>query len=162
MLQQAATIAQIVSTVLTLVALIFAALTVGAARRQRLRQFESLYVARYWSLMDRLSLEALRGVKQRRVPENDQLAVRSYIRLCEDECELRKDGWIGDATWAPWAEGMKTQFKRWPCNAVWQQVSAQEPDLYEPLRDLLERGLDVPAPPRRKRATAGLMGGPGV
>ena len=88
-----------IATLITAVGVLLGVLTLRASLRQRLRQFESFYVARYWHLMDGLSLAALRGDEQSDVSDDDEKVVRSYIRLCEDECELRRDGWIGDATW---------------------------------------------------------------
>ena len=71
--------------------------------------------------MDNLSIDALRGVGGP-VADGDEKVVRSYIRLCEDECELRAAGWIGDSTWSIWSDGMTQQFERWPFDQVWGEV----------------------------------------
>lgn len=82
----------IISYVMTL-SLLFGALALRASQRQRLRQLEMLYVQRYWALMDKLSLSALRGTPQTTVGEEDEKVVRAYLRLCEDQLELRmQDG----------------------------------------------------------------------
>lgn len=94
------------------------ALSIRASQRQRLRQFEGFYVQRYWALMDKLSLDALRGIPLETVRTSDQKAVRAYIRLCEDECELRVKGWIADATWSIWAEGMKISLPDTICGCL--------------------------------------------
>lgn len=41
--------------------------------------------------MDKLSLSALRGAPST-VVEEDEKVVRAYLRLCEDQLELRKQG----------------------------------------------------------------------
>lgn len=96
---------QTVATVITALGVLLAALALRASQRQRLRQFESVYVERYWRLMDGLSLAATRGESSLPHPGDEKIA-RAYLRLCEDECELRAEGWIGDATWRIWAEGI--------------------------------------------------------
>jgi hypothetical protein len=52
---------QDIATIVTAVGVFVAVLGLRAAQRQRMRQFETLYVQRYWSLMDGLSLDVLRG-----------------------------------------------------------------------------------------------------
>ena len=56
----------------------------------RIRAFEDFYVKRYWDLMDRLSLDALRGRGSGDpLNDNDEKAVLAYMLLCEDELDLR-------------------------------------------------------------------------
>lgn len=75
------------------------------SRRQRTRVFEQHFVDRYWRLMDQLSLRALRGSPDGEPDEQDERLVRAYFRLCEDELDLRSQGWVSDSTWAVWAQG---------------------------------------------------------
>ncbi|MDI5975993.1 hypothetical protein [Amycolatopsis magusensis] len=96
---------QFVTSTVMIASLIVAALSVRAAKRQRLRQFETVYVQRYWALMDRLSLDALRGEPVGDLVDDDQRAVRAYLRLCEDQLDLRRRGWLSASTWLIWAEG---------------------------------------------------------
>jgi hypothetical protein len=71
---------QSISTLITAVGVLLGVVTLRASQRQRLRQFECFYIARYWDLMDELSLKALKGVGQSVEPE-DEKVVRAYIRL---------------------------------------------------------------------------------
>jgi hypothetical protein len=32
--------------------------------------------------------------------------MRNYLRLCEDQCEMRAAGWVTDETWGLWWEGI--------------------------------------------------------
>ena len=77
-----------------------------------------LYVQRYWCLMDKLSLSALRGTPSSEVDDEDEKVVRAYLRLCEDQLELRKQGWLTNATWCLWSAGMEQQLNRWPFRTV--------------------------------------------
>lgn len=99
---------QTIATMITALGILLGVLTLRASQRQRLRQFEAMYVVRYWHLMDGLSLDAHKGVALQPVSLGDQKIARAYFRLCEDECELREAGWIGDATWRLWSGGMST------------------------------------------------------
>jgi hypothetical protein len=107
------------------IGLIVAYLAVRAAHLQRRRQFETIYVQRYWALMDQLSIEALKGNPRPTISLADQRVIRSYLRLCEDELELRQEGWISRETWAIWKTGITAQTKRWPFQAVWQEVDRE-------------------------------------
>src|SRR3954468_10915936 len=102
--------------------LILTMLSLRASQRQRLRQFETLYVQRYWALLDRLSLTGLRGDATDEVSAEDERVVRAYLRLCEDQLELRRLGWIGTSTWAIWIDGMRAQLGRRPFDLVWKEV----------------------------------------
>jgi hypothetical protein len=118
MLEDAAWIAAVVAAFV-------AALAVRAANRPRRRQFETIYVQRYWSLMDQLSLEALQGRSQPLIRTSDQRLIRSYLRLCEDELELHREGWISQETWKIWQTGISAQLRRWPFLTVWREVERE-------------------------------------
>ncbi len=36
-----------------------------------------------------------------------KLTIRGYLRLCEDQLELRRNGWISSMTYRMWSEGMR-------------------------------------------------------
>lgn len=42
--------------------------------------------------------------------EERHLAI-AYLRLSEDELDLRKQGFITDRTWAIWSEGIRAQLR---------------------------------------------------
>jgi hypothetical protein len=116
-------IANIAATT-TAIGVLIAVLVVRQNQRQRIRGFEDFYVQRYWDIMDRLSLDALHGRANLPLSENDEKAIFAYLLLCEDELDLRGLGWISDATWRIWADGMRTQLGRSPFKDVWQEVSS--------------------------------------
>jgi hypothetical protein len=115
---------QDIGTLATAVGVFIAVLSLGASRRQRLRQFESLYVRRYWTIMDELSLDVMRGTPQNgaALSERDEKAIRSYLRLCEDQLELRKEGWISDETWQMWRNGIDAQLQRPAFSTIWEEI----------------------------------------
>jgi hypothetical protein len=100
----------------------YAAKSLGELKRQRDRQFETIFVERYWALMDRLSLAAIKGRPQSTVDPNDEKVALQYFRLSEDELELHRGGWISEQTWTVWHEGIQAQMKRWPFCAVWEEA----------------------------------------
>ena len=148
----------ITSWIMTL-SLFFGAMTLKTAQRQRLRQWETLYVQRYWSLMDKLSLPALRGDPSTDVEEGDQRVARAYLRLCEDQLELREQGWITNTTWRVWSTGMELQLRRWPFNVVWAEVRDADTHEFTLLRRLEQTaGWDPCEMSRVRRYLVGVGG----
>jgi hypothetical protein len=90
--------------------------------RERLRQFESRYVERYWKISDDLSLEVVRTSFSGQIIESDEKAIRRYISLSEDELEMRHYGYIADSTYEQWGEGILNQLKQGCFDFVWKQV----------------------------------------
>ena len=69
----------------------------------RMRQFEFMYVQRYWSILDRLSLDALKGKPSSiEHQQADEKVAWAYLQLCEDELEMRAEGWLGNSTYKIW------------------------------------------------------------
>lgn len=62
MIQDISGVATAVGALIAAVALIVGALSLWELKRQRVRQFETIFVERYWALMDRLSLAAITGL----------------------------------------------------------------------------------------------------
>jgi len=119
----------------TLIGVFAAVIGVFAAVRQlhelgdqRRRDFENLFVQRYWKIMDDLSLEAIECTRTvgEPVSPGDRKAVIAFLRLSEDELDLCAKNWIGAATWELWRDGMATQLRRWPFNVVWTEVRQRE------------------------------------
>lgn len=155
---------------LTLVGITLCASALRAAQCQRILQFENLFVQRYWTLIDRLSLTALSGDSNGKLQDDDNRIIRAYFRLCEDELELRKSGWISDSTWKMWRVGMFAHLRRWPFSELWQHVNnevigraASVNDAeFSLLRSLLDEKLagdDPCALSGWRRWLAGLSGG---
>jgi hypothetical protein len=110
--------------------------------RARLRQFEGKYVERYWTILDNLSLAAL-SISDQAPDDEDRKNIRKYILLCEDELQMRGNGYIADSTYEEWADGMITQFAQPMFKRVWESVEkewdSKEPGAfpYKNLRKLL-------------------------
>ena len=133
--------------------------------RERLRQFEAMYVQRYWSLLDRLSLDALSAQSLACISHDDQKVIRAYINLCEDELEMRRHGYIADATYILWADGIRGQLSQPMFGAVWKQVLEEEHAFrYKYLSELLQRGegYDPSGIPLWWRQLRGLAGPRGI
>src|SRR5947209_16664065 len=73
------------------------------ASKLRIIAFEDRFEERYQILMERLSLDGLRGATQEPPPAHvnpeDEKVVRAYFRLCETQLNVRAAGWITDSTW---------------------------------------------------------------
>lgn len=160
-----------ISLIVTAVGVMGAWFSLRQSYRERLRQLESRYVERYWKILDQLSLDALRATaktKNPKVSPCDERAIRSYIILCEDEVELRKNGYISDATYKEWTDGIRGQFlnpmfqKVW--NQVWQDANDKQTFPYANLAHLLGERQEAGEPydPLEmsdiKRITRGLKG----
>jgi hypothetical protein len=132
--------------------------------RERLRQFEAMYVNRYWSLLDLLSLDALKGSDPKVISNSDERAIRAYIRLCEDELEMRETGYISDDTYALWADGMREQLKQPMFARVWEEIQDERTFPYDHLAQLV--GPDPGYEPCKllpwQRRVRGLAGWSGV
>lgn len=60
-----------VASIAIAVGVFLAFLGILQSRRLRARQFEMLYAERFWTLMDKMSLSAIRGSDERVLPENE-------------------------------------------------------------------------------------------
>lgn len=68
-------------------------------RRARHREFENMYVQRYWDLMNSLPIRFVQGHEDYSPNDNQSIALCNYLLLCEDELDLRAQGFITDKTW---------------------------------------------------------------
>ena len=123
---------QDIASVATAVGVLIAVVGLRQARKQRLRQFEGFYVERYWKLMDQLSVAVLRGRGKGSSSDDDEKIVRAYLLLCEDELDLRADGWISDATWRIWGKEIRAQIEHWPFREIWNSIKEESPEQSEP------------------------------
>ncbi|HUZ56106.1 MAG TPA: hypothetical protein VMU94_26725 [Streptosporangiaceae bacterium] len=110
--------------------------------RERLRQFEAMYVQRYWSIIDRLSLEVLTGQDNYTLTDDDEKAIRAYFFLCEDELELRAEKCIADHTYRIWADGICSQLLQSAFSRVWDRVRKEKAFPYRYMNLLFENGSD--------------------
>jgi hypothetical protein len=114
-----------IALIVTAIGVIGGVLGLRQSYRERLRQFESRYVERYWQILDRLSLEALSGSCQDATSDSDNKAIRTYLYLCEDELEMRANGYIADRTYELWADGIKNQLEQSMFANIWKQVKEE-------------------------------------
>jgi hypothetical protein len=111
--------------------------------RQRLRQFEQMYVERYWNIIDRCSLTAVSTKSSTKDPsEDDQKAIRAYMRLCEEELMVRHEGWVSDATYKIWAESTCKMMTLPMFVKVWGEIREDSIFPYEYLTKLISQSKD--------------------
>ncbi len=114
-----------IALIVTAVGVVGGVLGLRQSYRERLRQLESRYVERYWQILDRLSLEALSGSCPDIIADSDNKAIRSYLFLCEDELEMRANGYIADRTYELWADGIINQLNQPVFAKIWKQVGEE-------------------------------------
>ena len=135
-----------IALIVTAVGVLAAVFGLRQSNRERLRQFEAMYVQRYWSIVDQLSLDALAGSTTDPPSEADLKAIRAYLFLCEDELEMRGRGYIADTTYKMWTDAAVTQLQQPMFQVVWEQVLKEstfpykhlyalcaQPESYDPL-----------------------------
>ena len=155
-----------VSDVALIIAAIGASGAVFALRqayRQRQHQIEAMYVQRFWAIYDRFSLAALsKNPPNGQLPEDDEKAIRAYIRLCEDELEVRAEGWISDTAYTLWKKAIRFQMELPAFSRVWHRVHTDDGSSYARLTVLLDpvEGLtyDPLGMPKWRRWIHGLTG----
>jgi len=133
-----------IATIVTGIGILIAVWQLRDSKVQRVRQFEDFYIQRYWSLMDELSLSALKsmlslanGAPTADFEDDDLRAAYSYLVLCEDEAELRRGGWISDVTWSLWRDYIASQLKRPPFDHAWNEIRLdREPGSPRPFEHL--------------------------
>jgi hypothetical protein len=125
------------------VAIVLAVFPLLQARKQRLRDAEQWYVERYWAIQDRIDVGDVEGRLKKLPTEKD---IYDELRLCEDELDLRRNGFITNPTWRVWSASI---------SAVNQDSAKMlvlgRADEMSLLRDYLNRGTD---PIRVGRLTA--------
>jgi hypothetical protein len=105
-----------------LVAVIALLTSLAGAAKARVKTIEDAYIARYWQILDRFLADALVAENGARCQREELKAVRLYLRLCEDELELRQLGWVGRKTWQQWHPGIQAQLGQWPVAGEWAPI----------------------------------------
>lgn len=90
-----------VAGVATAVAVLIAALSLFAQSRSRKFGLAQVYIERYWAV-DEYLLHNPR-------PAADSPDAHRYLRLCEDEFDAARQGWIDVAIWRTWHAGIRSQ-----------------------------------------------------
>ncbi|MGI9822196.1 hypothetical protein [Agromyces sp. Marseille-Q5079] len=109
----------------------FAAFQLWLMTRQGHRDFESLYVQRYWTLMDRLGSREPFGSHSATFKKRDRATLIAYVQLCEDEADMYEAGRITRATWNIWKSGIDAMLK---LPAVGQILDDSPPGAFETLK----------------------------
>jgi hypothetical protein len=134
---QGASVIADIALIVTAVGVLAAVFSLRQSNRERLRQFEAMYVQRYWSILDQLSLYALDLSTPDSVSADDKKAIRSYLFLCEDELEMRGRGYIADGTYKIWSEAAMAQLEQPMFKEVWNQLAKEAAFPYQHLNALL-------------------------
>ncbi|WP_282702799.1 hypothetical protein [Streptomyces sp. CC219B] len=137
--------------IITLMAALAAsAIAMWQARTQRVRQVEDVYMARYWSLLDRLDPRTFRGLDGHDLSKEEELAIRLYFRLSEDQADLRAQSWVSDDTWRDWSGAIFSQMNRSPFSRLWEETcedsEAGRDYSFEHLRQLSQNANYDPRP----------------
>ncbi len=117
-------------------------------QRQLHRDLENLYVERYWGILDRLE-ESEIGTPQR------ARAIRAYLALSEDQCDMRALGRVTDETWAVWGSSIHQQIS----DPEFSDALDRAPDVqFRQLREMQRRGAEYDPSDlsRRQREKLGL------
>jgi hypothetical protein len=120
-----------------LAAVIVVGVQIRLQRTQLHRDLENMYVARYWSIMDQLAESDLLPPEEG--SNRRTIAIRSYLRLSEDECDLRAANRVTDDTWWEWLAGMRTQLAEPGFREALESAPA---DQFVNLRKLVTSDLD--------------------
>lgn len=126
---------------------------------ERLRQFEARYTDRYWEIIDRLSLSALR-VSAAALTDEDEKAIRSYLYLSEDELQMRGHGYISDDTYKIWSAAIRAQLSQPMFEQVWSTVCGETGFPFTNVKNLMNNEnydpLSMQAPARFVRGLNGI------
>lgn len=129
------------ATMVTALAVFLALLQLIQGRSAKHRDFENLYVQRYWNLMDRFEGNPWTAASIDDLVDSDRSRVSAYLQLCEDELDLRRNGFISTKTWGIWVDGMKSQCAR---AAYEEALNAMEQGELPALRDFIDNGNEDP------------------
>jgi hypothetical protein len=116
-----------IASCLTTIGVCLVLIQLRQSQRQRHRQFEDLYLQRYWTLLDRMPTTCEPLLTDVHSDPGDEERLRwilTYLQLCEDQAEMRAQGWVTDQTWRQWADGIGSKIKEWPCAPAWRRFSA--------------------------------------
>jgi hypothetical protein len=92
-----------IAGIATAAAVLIAAAGVFAQSRARKFGLAQVYIQRYWQIDDDFIQEGL--------PSPGSADARRYLRLCEDEFDAARLGWVDVAVWRAWHAGIRLQVK---------------------------------------------------
>lgn len=133
--------ANVIAQFATVIAVGAAFLQLIGARAAKHRDFENLYVQRYWNLMDAFEGDPWTATSIDGLEERDRSRISAYLQLCEDELDLRRNAFISTKTWGIWVDGMKSQCAR---PAYKDALNMLDPAELPALRDFIDNGNKDP------------------
>ena len=92
-----------IANVATAVAVLIAAGGLWAQTRARKFELALVYIQQYWKIEQDLLVEDHSS--------GETPSVRRYLRLCEDEFDAARQGWIDVSIWRIWHDGMRSQVR---------------------------------------------------
>lgn len=146
-------IIQIATGIAVTVGVWFAVAQLVAQKQQQHREFENMYVQRYWAIMDQLSADYRLRLKRADLSDSDLLACDSYLQLCEDEADLYEAGRITVETWNIWKSGIDWMLEQ---DVFRHQLENSSQDRYPTLRRYINDGKLAPKYRGAKAALRGL------
>lgn len=93
-----------IANIATAVAVLIGAGGLWAQTRARKFELALVYVQQYWKIEEDLVREASLSAA---TPSGHR-----YLRLCEDEFDAARQGWIDVAIWRIWHDGMHSELER--------------------------------------------------
>jgi hypothetical protein len=90
-----------IAGVATAIAVFVAAAGLFTQTRARKFGLAQVYIERYWEVDEFFLREGC--------PGPDSANARRYLRLCEDEFDAARLGWVDIAVWGAWHEGIRLQ-----------------------------------------------------
>lgn len=90
---------------------------------------------------------------------DEKKQVLMYLRLCEDQLEMRKLGWITASTHHTWVTGIRNQMKQWPFARIIREVREADGDQLTYLKELCNSSGSYDPLPDGRRLVARLFRG---
>jgi hypothetical protein len=126
-------IASSIASIVTALAVAFAVGQLVVARQQSHREFENIYVQRFWAIIDQFTDEVALQPAPQSFAGHDRVIALSYIRLCEDELDMRHLGRITNSTWSFWSPAIAATMSQ----TGYQELLVTEPELFARVREFL-------------------------
>jgi hypothetical protein len=122
----------------TALAVIVALFQLRGARQQAHRDFENLYVQRFWEISDSFSASSRTHLPDRKFKRQDIPAALAYLQLCEDEIDVRSLGRVTNDTWRFWSDAIIAEVSQEP----YQHLLTSTSPRFKGIRDLTLSGKD--------------------